>query len=246
MEGRVMRIRLAIFSSLLFLGLLGIGFLMLGRKDGESGRSSVDAALRGNQPEDAGYWIGKWSQESPSPQGLESPAQHKRATNERYRTSDVPGKGAENLTREGPSLAKKEPSLKSGVASPVKSRVAIDPFTPTETSKDTWAEMGGHRLYFERGVKYKILLTIPGNPTGRPFTPEESRRHAETIRRLQELSESNAVDPQELAQLNSQLRSLEAVVWRPPASLVQRMYHPMPGVPEPPDSEAIVIDLRNR
>jgi hypothetical protein len=104
--------------------------------------------------------------------------------------------------------------------------------------------VGGQTLELERGKKYRVLGS-KWNSNPRPYTPEESRRHADLIGKLTNPSAS----PEERVSADKELRAFAEAHGSGLALGMEWWSHywvPLPGQAEPPDSEAIVIDLRNR
>jgi len=99
---------------------------------------------------------------------------------------------------------------------------------------------GNRKLRLERGKKY-LIIDSKWNPNPRPYTPEESRRHAELCRKLMDPN----ISGREKVRI---LKELEALGPGLALGAEWRVYYwfPLPGQAEPPDSEAIVIDLRDR
>jgi len=99
--------------------------------------------------------------------------------------------------------------------------------------------VGGRELRLERGKKY-LIIGAKWNPNPRPYTPEEAKRHIELCRKLRDPNLSG----EELLKLREELEALGpglalGAVWS------TYLWFPLPGQEEPPDSEAIVIDLRD-
>lgn len=99
---------------------------------------------------------------------------------------------------------------------------------------------GNHKLRLERGKKY-LIIGSRWNPNPHPYTPEESQRHAELCRKLMDPN----IPGREKVRI---LKEIEALGPGLALGAEWRVYYwfPLPGQAEPPDSEAIVIDLRDR
>ena len=126
---------------------------------------------------------------------------------------------------------------------PVQEQAANATFDEGESAESSkrfvTVRVGGRELKLERGKKY-LIISAKWNPNPRPYTPEEARRHIELCRKLRDPNLSG----EELLKLREELGALGpglalGAVWS------TYLWFPLPGQEEPPDSEAIVIDLRD-
>ena len=120
-----------------------------------------------------------------------------------------------------------------------------DDAEPLDGASTSSIVVGGRRISVERGKKYVFIQPIPGNPNARPLTPAESRRHAE----LWQILDVMRGDPDQtpVAEARRVLDEIDEIasVSAFGGEVRRFLWMPLPGQGEPPDSEAVVIDLRN-
>jgi hypothetical protein len=117
--------------------------------------------------------------------------------------------------------------------------------TSVAQSRPLTVDVQGIRVPIEPGKKYKILY-MRGSTEPRPLTPAEQSTWGELHERIEELRRSKALTAATLAEIAEQLNALSDIN-QPRRMRDRTVWIPLyAGQNEPPDSEAIVIDLRNR
>jgi hypothetical protein len=151
----------------------------------------------------------------------------------RYRRDDHPN----SAEREGASTnlaGGRAPSGEDGEVQP-------PPITATQAGNKPYVRIEDILVPLEPGKKYRIL-SLHGSEYPRPLTPNEQERLADLSRQLHE---SYGLDKETRRNIAREVDSLTGLTL-PPHTHETIVWIPVPDRKRPPDSEAIVIDLRNR
>ena len=101
--------------------------------------------------------------------------------------------------------------------------------------------VAGQRVTVEFGKKYRFLTSMPANPNPRQLTDAEQRRFAELTDEFNAMVKSGA-SGEDIIAFSKKLEPYRGASMG--GYLARHVWYPLPGQEEPPDSEAVVIDLR--